>query len=357
MDVKAKFENESMPKVNRTSFRYQDKFTFSPLNVDVTSDYVQTLNISIENEFNTSINKPVLCVFDKNKGWEVVAYGFYKNQKSEFTDIGVNVLYMPATISDSGFSPVNYPFFVDKNRQVHFFKPKNTLINNVGLLRKYGLSSPRHKEKVNWIKDLIGGVIQVSNNIDFKNSKTIYEIEKLSSTQRQKINLNIQEKFKFIRFKSNNKQESYLATLAFYDDGMNKLYEKPFMENVTVTNRSGRSRDAAFDHLSLSYSGGKDFIIGMEFHKPKYIGAIEFQARNDDNHIVVGHEYELLYWNKEWKTLGKQKAKDTVLYFNIPGNSLLWLRNLTKGNEEHVFTIDDKKRQRWLGFDDVFKSY
>jgi hypothetical protein len=70
------------------------------------------------------------------------------------------------------------------------------------------------------------------------------------------------------------------------------------------------------------------------------------------NHIVIGNEYELFYWDKKWKTLGIQIAKDTLLkYSNVPDNSLLWLKNNTEGKEEHVFSIDKNKRQHWLGSD------
>ena len=54
---------------------------------------------------------------------------------------------------------------------------------------------------------------------------------------------------------------------------------------------------------------------------------------NADNGIVVGNQYELLYWdNGEWKKILSQQAKCNYITVGVPfGSAFLWLRNLTKG--------------------------
>ncbi|MEO9512071.1 MAG: hypothetical protein ABJN84_08005 [Flavobacteriaceae bacterium] len=42
-------------------------------------------------------------------------------------------------------------------------------------------------------------------------------------------------------------------------------------------------------------------------------------------------------------------AQDTILYYNVP-KILCCEKNLTEGTEEHVFTINDSKEQKWVGF-------
>lgn len=65
------------------------------------------------------------------------------------------------------------------------------------------------------------------------------------------------------------------------------------------------------------------------------------------NAIFPGEHYELFFWNGCWKSLGVQKAADTVLvYRGVPRGALLWLRNLDKGVQERVFTYE-KGRQVW----------
>ncbi|MCB4807947.1 discoidin domain-containing protein [Tamlana sp. 62-3] len=353
------YKNESIPLVRRVSFKHQNESNFSLLSTNVTSTYIKTLNIKIDNVLNVDIERPVLCVFDRNKEWEIVSNGSNSWGKSEFLNVGVNVLYLAGSVNNNGeIIPLNYPFYINQNKEMHFFAPKDSIIKNATLLRKYGLSSPKDRQKVDWPKNLNSSEIQVSNDKNFQYYKTVYKIENFNSTQLQKVNFNSSEKYKYIRFKSNNREESYLAALGFYDDKKNKLQEKAnlFEENLTIANRKNKI-DVAFDGNPLSFCGGTDFSIGMKLDKPTTIGAIEFQARNDGNHIDEGDVYELFYWDKNWTSLGSQKAKDTVLYYDVPKNSLLWLKNHTKGKEEHVFTIDQYGGQKWLGFDNDIQNH
>lgn len=66
------------------------------------------------------------------------------------------------------------------------------------------------------------------------------------------------------------------------------------------------------------------------------------------NVVQVGDAYELFYWQNGWKLLGHKIADTTFLkYQNVPGNSLLWLRNLTEGEEERIFTYENGKQVWW----------
>ncbi|GHV61942.1 hypothetical protein FACS1894195_3240 [Bacteroidia bacterium] len=57
---------------------------------------------------------------------------------------------------------------------------------------------------------------------------------------------------------------------------------------------------------------------------------------------IYGHcNYELLYWNNEWVSLGQKKSnEDFLTYDNVPANALLLLRNHTEGKEERIFTYE-----------------
>ncbi|GAA3640426.1 hypothetical protein [Flavivirga jejuensis] len=346
-DLKISFKEESIPKVNRGVYCHQKiENTLSQFQQDVTAEYVPTLNIKIKNVFDVPNSLPLLCVFDINNVWKPIALGKYNGKENVYNNVGVNVLYMATNQENDNNIPVNYPFYIDNTKKVHFFKPNLSTLDSVSLTRKIGLSTPRNKSKINWIKSINGGVFQGSNKKDFNSAKTLYEITNFNSTHINTIKLRSKEKFKYVRFYS-NKKESFLAKLAFY--GVNgklltgTVYKKNNLELIW--------ENGAFDDDPLSLSGGTDFSLGWKFKTPEHIDSIEFQVRNDDNHINIGEEYELFYWDKNWRSLGSRVAKDTVLYYNIPENSLLWLRNLTKGKEEHVFTIDKNKKQRWLGFD------
>jgi hypothetical protein len=59
--------------------------------------------------------------------------------------------------------------------------------------------------------------------------------------------------------------------------------------------------------------------------------------------------YELLYFDKnKWVSLGMKTATVcSISYDDVPRNALLWLRNLTEGKEERIFTYEEGKQVWW----------
>ena len=87
----------------------------------------------------------------------------------------------------------------------------------------------------------------------------------------------------------------------------------------------------------------------MDFNKPVSINKIIYTPRNDDNNIHAGDLYELFYWEyNHWMSLGQQRAIESKLtYTNVPDNTLLLLKDLTKGEEERIFTYENDKQVWW----------
>ena len=63
----------------------------------------------------------------------------------------------------------------------------------------------------------------------------------------------------------------------------------------------------------------------------------------------MGHQYELFYWGRYgWVSLGKQQAENIKLTWqNAPANALYWLRDLTAGKEERIFTYENGQQVWW----------
>lgn len=77
--------------------------------------------------------------------------------------------------------------------------------------------------------------------------------------------------------------------------------------------------DTAFDDDPISYAHSNHAgIFTFDMGKPVVISKIECLLRND------GNEFD-----------------------NIPANSLLWLRDLTTGREERIFTYQDNQIRFW----------
>lgn len=69
---------------------------------------------------------------------------------------------------------------------------------------------------------------------------------------------------------------------------------------------------------------------------------------DESNLIEVGDSYELFYWDKEWRSLGIQKAHQNLLtYDRVPKNTVYWLRDLSKGKQERIFTYEKNKQVWW----------
>lgn len=76
---------------------------------------------------------------------------------------------------------------------------------------------------------------------------------------------------------------------------------------------------------------------------------IIYTPRGDGNTIGIGDEYELFYWtDHHWASLGKQIATTIKLeYTEVPSGGLYFLRNLTRGKEERIFTYVDGEQVFW----------
>ena len=77
------------------------------------------------------------------------------------------------------------------------------------------------------------------------------------------------------------------------------------------------------------------------------IDCLEYMPRNDDNFISQGDIYELFCHagTEGWKSLGKQRADTTCLDWIVPDNALFWLRDLTRGREEHIFFMQNGRQK------------
>ena len=69
----------------------------------------------------------------------------------------------------------------------------------------------------------------------------------------------------------------------------------------------------------------------------------------DDNLISKGDTYELYYWdNYKWQSLGTKMAdKNCVSFGKIPSDGLYWLRDISRGMQERIFTIENNKLIWW----------
>ena len=348
-DLKRTYQLSSAPKIFRKQYHQKQN---PPL--EVTHLYRDVFDVNIPAIWNIDRLKDKssvhLGIYDGNKNlFKIATAKNIKNDSVFFKNMGNNIIYFPYV--ENADNPINYPFELTKNGKVIFFKNDGTLLEKVKLLRKYPpFRIKSKKQKYRRIEDLNGGIIQGANIDSDEHYVNLSKISKFKTTQSIKFYFETPKKYKFIRFKARRYgRKVNVAKFKLLEnkegkfaEDWNKLYINGEKEAYDYKN--------IIDDNELSYVERKFLTITYSFDKPKEIFGFEIQARNDGNHISVGDNYELHYWDKKWVSLGMKKANDTVLYYNsIPKNMLYLLKNNSKGKEEFVFKFDDDGNQFWVG--------
>ncbi len=190
LDVRQKYIGESVPKVYRRTYAQLNPSSLFREGRDVTDFYRPVIDFEMEvggTSADTS-SKYTVNVYHGTKGWAPVAEmewqigGSDQNSRLVCHDLGVNTLYIASRWEDGNVYPVTVPFFAKENGTIHEFKPEETLLDSVPLLRKYGLSSPRSRTKTIWIRLLDNGTIQGAQNSSFTQADTLFKVKNFWST-------------------------------------------------------------------------------------------------------------------------------------------------------------------------------
>jgi len=146
----------NLAKVFRTTFqpdetglwaRVKDIYSIPELfrqkNVmDVTSEYVPVYDIvlPIDNSLLTSDSLCYLCVYNVKK-WVPVQWALVNNGKAVFTDMGSDIVYMPAKYEKGLLSPLSVPFIFDSDQQIKYLDgngPGNQTVRIEKIIRGIG---------------------------------------------------------------------------------------------------------------------------------------------------------------------------------------------------------------------------
>jgi hypothetical protein len=325
--------------------------------IDVTEEYIEVDDITIRlTNLPEGVKYAYIGVFN-NAGWYPVHFGRIASDSTVvFTKMGRNVVYLPMYFKDENLFAATTPFLLNKDGEIIQFNPEGSNVKQVKLTRKYNMV----KRKENWQRCLLNGKFQGANKADFSDAVTLHTIKRIPSQHLETIKIYNPGKFRYLRFlfdvdTANITGEYDGATIAevqFYNAKQELLVGEPVTlpgQKVVVYPPSN-----VFDGNPLTYylddreEKGKYIGIDLGEGNQQRVATIRFQSRNDMNNIQPGDEYELYVWyGDNFRSLGKQVATDTVLYYNAPSNALFWLRNLSGGSEERIFTYENGKQVWW----------
>lgn len=338
------FEVNKSGKIYRNTFSRQPHpvpetkeftplFFQSPFYKDVTSCYTPVQDITVKPVIPVNTSYGYLCVFNDLK-WEPVAYAEFKNGQFHFKDVGRGVVYLPVIYPNEQEIAVSYPFILGWDGRVTTLEPDTSSLVRLKLTRKYPLSQT--VKSVN--QRFRNAVIEASDDFRFKQRDSLGVFGEVSFQQFTSAKISPIRKYRYWRIRSSG----------YFAMGECILYDKDGQKVIPVIQKP---YDAAFDDDPVTYAHikSKEGVLAFDMGQAVALSRVECLLRNDGNLVWPGHWYELYYYSTEgWYSLGVKEARERFVEFdNIPANSLLWLRDLTTGQEERIFTCRDNQIRFW----------
>ncbi len=325
------------PTPKYTGKEYIPPFFRNPFQKDVTALYLQTCDVRLKIRNPASNRYAYLATFNDLQ-WKPIAYTEIKKKRATFKNMGKHIVYLPVCYdSREEMQPVAPPFILHKNGSIQYLNCRRDSLQTLILKRKYPFQSLSDY----WTKALINTRFERADNPAFKQAETAAMIEKQpdNSINSIKITNPVPKRYWRVVFPGTG---NYLAELQFFNPQGRLKTGKPFSPNSIRT-------QVLFDNDPLSNVYIWDWL-GMDFGQPENITEIRYLPRNDANGIFPGDEYELFYYcfPEGWVSMGKQVATTySLTYKNVPAGTLYWLRNLTAGVEERIFTWENNKARFW----------
>lgn len=372
---------------------------YSPLLLDQTYRYHQTVKLYLPFVQETSNNLVYLCLF-KGASLNAVGWGKIdrKSQMAVFEQVPLNTVFIPAYMDEDGeLSAFSAPFMlkseeparriplpltVNSQRTVYALELKGDRLYERGFWRdrkselRYISFTPQKEEetgmllhrkypekrKLKAIQESLVGAFFAGSDQEKSGYDTLAILERAPYPYLQEINLNNAKEYRYYRFWTPDRSPVNIAHMEFLDSSeIGSRFQAPtplpiFNPNDTLRQDihlkriqgipipTGSNPDYAFDGILDTYVGAS--TIGMDFGKPVRVTHVRFVPRTADNGIVPGHEYSLWYYDGErWVMHSTQTATYNYLLFDhVPGGALYWLQNLTAGTEELPFAFEEKNQ-------------
>jgi len=345
-------------------FKRFDKMNrFYPVLEDASEKLIKVVDLEVE-IFDSDVEEVYLCVFG-NLEWSPICKGRISESKAIFENVGCKKrMYLAAEKSNDKLIPVSRAFSTDSIGRIAYFKPDYSKTYTASLSRKWP-----YWTYVDRITDLIGGEFSVSENRDFTNKQSIYNIEDTLNYCNNILKCK-EGKAKFFRYDFPQFKDSVFdgpAEISFYTSQNNTL-KKINGKYFGASQFSGEHVELMTDNDILTYAEVWDYKedldletgklvlrkdnrplwIAMELDSAVTVTHVGICPRNDKNGIYAGMHYELFYWDDNWESLGvKMATGDSISFDGIPENAVLWLRNLDEGKEERIFTLEEGEQIWW----------
>ena len=312
----------------------------SPFISDVSAEYGLTTGVTLSADVQSTV---YLCCYLSAKDWQPIAKAEARHGKVTFNNVGKGSVCIAMTYEKGRKKVLTAPFLVGNNGIERFFEPNSIKKQSITINRKYPLCA-NTTDKWGSMK---GGIFEGAMTADFKKAETIATISQMPYYMTT-IRSNNHGKFRYLRYRTPEENNSLLAELQFYTT------DKTGKDILLTGTHWGEGVDStlidnAFDGNPATICNGQDmtYSITLDLGKgnEQQVSKITFCPSTDLNFVEKGHLYELYYFDKNWEMISRVYSKSDKLTFeNVPSNAILLLKDKTAGKEERIFEYADGKQ-------------
>lgn len=280
-----------------------------------------------------------LSVFGYGENIREADWAVLKGREVSFFNIGTKAVYLISQYKDKKLIPISYPILLQDTTKTILI-PNFSNKQRIVLTRKSNISLLMQ----GYANAMINAVFEGSNNPDFKDSEVLYKIDEAPSFLETGY-VNTTKKYRYVRYYSPNK-DIRVAELEFW--GENKLKGKPIYFVINDSVSGSDPVKCLDDDIRTNFNALAGSWVGLDLGVPKQIKQVKFLPRNNFNVIERDNDYELLYYDQGWQSLGIKKSSDQYIVFEeVPSNTLFLLKNRTQGKDERIFTYINGKQIWW----------
>lgn len=324
--------------------------------LDVTHLYGKTHDVTIRCKFPYQGDKKkqhgVICVFD-NKVWHPVYWGKIDHEMMTFKNMMGDVCYMAAYYDNGLIQPASDPFILSSEGEIRYLMAEHCQKLSMTLKRKY----PRFERMETHAMKLRRSKVEATNDPTWGERTLLFDQYSTPHDVNDSI-VDLPRKFRYVRWRPVIYRTGDLAEVEFYGRRNDEEEETKLKGEII-------GHPAPDKATQYPYTNAMDGDPATFFSKPKnqegyvgldlgagneaYITRVHFHPRSDTNHIVIGDEYELCYWDSDhWHSCGVQVASGHELTFhNIPKGAIYLLHNHSRGKEERIFTYENGEQIWW----------
>jgi len=298
-----------------------------PFLSDITDEYTRTSDICIQVIEPPFLTKYVYLATFNSMTWNPVCYSkLERGNYASFKKVARDVIYLPVYYGNYETYIAGNPFYIDRdNEQIVKLEADTVHLQTMSLNRKFGF-----QEDLRFILNRIkGSKFQVCNHSNFSDAITVHTILHAPTDLYNDLHVDLNKPYRYARYLAPDHGCCDIAELEFYDKKNKKITGKIIGTDVPDDpyKFSKPIRNQIFDGDVLTSFDAppiKGCWVGMDFGESIDISRICYVPRNDDNFVVPGQYYELLWFGKKgWVSTGIREATaKTFVIKDVPSNGL-----------------------------------